>query len=85
MLLIRGECWHNLGFRSVNVHANCCGVAVNCFIPASHLPVAAAAEVHDGVGIGEVGCMDIGSNLNPSVALKMLTKYPVDNMVEESR
>ncbi len=70
MLLIRNECWHNLGFRSVNVNinANCCGVAVNCFKPALHLPVAAAAEVHDAVGMGEVGCMDFGSNLYPSVA-----------------
>ncbi len=50
-----------------------------------HLPVAAAAEVHDAVGIGEVGHMDVGSNLNPSVALQSLTKNPVDNMVEEGR
>ncbi len=67
-LLTRDECWHHLGLRGVNAHAYCGGVAINSFKQVLHLAVA-AAEYYDGVGIGEVGHMDVSSNLNPWVVL----------------
>ncbi len=46
VLLTRDQSWHHLGFGSVNVHTNCCGMAVNCFKQALHLRVA-IAENHN--------------------------------------
>ncbi len=55
-------------FRGVNAHTDCGGVTVNSFKKALQLSVA-ITEDHDVVGIGEVGTMDVGSNLNPWVIL----------------
>ncbi len=52
-LLTRYECRHNRGFRGVNAHADCGGVAVNSFKQTLYLPLAAAQD-HDVVGIVEV-------------------------------
>ncbi len=51
--------------------------AINSIKQALHRAVA-AAEYRDVVGIGEVGHMDVGSNLNPWVILYSLAKNPVD-------
>ncbi len=55
-------------FRGVNAHAYCGGVAINSFKQALHFAVV-PAEHHDVVSIGEVGHMDVDSNLNPWVIL----------------
>ncbi len=72
----RDECRHHLGFRSVNAHANCCGMVVKSL----HLPVAVTQE-RDIVGVTEVRYVDVRPNLTPWVALQGLTKNPVDNVV----
>ncbi len=41
----RDEYLHYLGFRGINAHADCCGMVVNCFKQALHLPVAVPALV----------------------------------------
>ncbi len=48
------------------MHAHSGGAAINSLKQALHLAVA-AAEYYDVVGKGEVGHMDVSSNLNPSV------------------
>ncbi len=51
-----------------NAHADCGGVTINSFKQAVLLAVA-TAEYYDAVGVGEVGHMGVGSNLNPWVML----------------
>ncbi len=68
MLLTRDEGRHYLGLRGVNVHADCGGVVVNSFKQALHISVA-TTQGHDVTGIGEVGHMGVGSNLNPWVIM----------------
>ncbi len=67
-LLTRDECGHHRGLRGVNAHAYCGGVAINSFKQALHLAVA-TAEYNDVFGIGEVGQMEVRSNLNSWVIL----------------
>ncbi len=67
------------GFQSVNVHVNCCGMAIHCLKQALHLPVAAI------VGASRNRKVDIRAKLNPWVVLQGLTKNPVDTVVEEDR
>ncbi len=43
-------------------------MAINSFKQALHLTIA-ATEYYDVVGIGEVGLMDVCSNVNPCVIL----------------
>ncbi len=57
-------------------------MAINIFKHALHLAVAAAEYV---VGIGEVGHMDVSSNLNPWVIFWSLAKNPVDYVIEDGR
>ncbi len=59
-------------------------MAINSFKQAVHLAVA-TAEYYNVVGIGEVGHMDVSSNLNPWVILWSLAKNPVDYVIEEGR
>ncbi len=59
-------------------------MAINGFKQALNLAVA-TAEDYDVVGIGEVGHMDVSSNLNPWVILQSLAKNPVDYVIEEGR
>ncbi len=70
-MLTRDECW-------------ACGMAINCFKQALYLAVI-AAEYYDVVGIGDVGHMDISSNLNPWVVLQSLAENPVNYVIEEGR
>ncbi len=54
-------------FEALTSHAYCGGVAISSIKQALHLAVAAAAAAAEDydVGIGEVGHMDVSSNLNP--------------------
>ncbi len=59
-------------------------MAVISFEQALHLSVA-TVEYYDVVCIGEVGHMDVVSNLNLWVILLSLAKNPVDYIIEEGR
>ncbi len=60
----------------INAHINCGGVAVNSFKQALHLFVA-GAQGHNTVGVSEVKCIDVRTNLNQKVTL---TKNTVDDV-----
>ncbi len=59
-------------------------MAVNSFKHSLYHRVPAAQD-HGVVGTGEIGHMDVGSNLNPWVTLQGLVKNPVGNVIEEGR
>ncbi len=59
------------------MHAYCCGVAFHCLKQALHLYVAITEE-HSIVSVTDVRYMGV-------LALKGLTKNPIDDVVEKSR
>ncbi len=67
-LSIRDKCFYHLDLRGVNAAADCGGMVINSFKQVLYLSIA-NTHGHNVVGIGEVGLMDLGSNLNPWVIL----------------
>ncbi len=68
------------------MHANYCGMAINGFKQALHLPVAVATtQEHSIFGISEARCVVVRINIDPWVALQGSTKDPIENVVDGGR